>query len=114
MKFFAEFVVKFLHLKVKLFFKAVNKRKNNVLRTLLRHNSYESKSSSPCQSLKLNKISKKKEFRDTCISTASNLIQSSNDGQFTKLAKQKSRMKDIQIDNVILAHPNKTKRLSNT
>ena len=60
------------------------------------------------------KFLKKKEFRDTCISTASNLIQSSNDGQFTKLAKQKSRMKDIQIDNVILAHPNKTKRLTNT
>ena len=98
-----------------MFFKAGNKRKNYVLRTLLRHNSYESKSSSPCQSLKLNKISeKKKEFRDTFIFTASNLIQSSNDGQFTKLAKQKSRMKDIQIDNVIQAHPNKTKRLTNT
>ena len=97
-----------------MFFKAGNKRKNNVLRTLLRHNSYESKISSPFQSLKPNKISKKKEFRDTCISTASNLIQSSSDDQFTKLAKQKSRMKDIQIDNVIQAYLNKTKRLTNT
>ena len=86
---------------------------NNVVRTLLRRNSCECKSRSPCESPKLDNISEK-ERRDTCISTTSNSIQSNNDRQFTKLAKQKSRVKEIQIDSVIQAHTDETTHLTNT
>ena len=47
---------------------------------------------------------KNEECRDTCMSTISNSIHSDNDRQFTKLAEQKSRVKEIQIDCVIQAH----------
>ena len=47
---------------------------------------------------------KKWRSRDTCVSTTLNPIQSDNEHQFTKLAKQKSRVKDIQMDSVIQVH----------
>ena len=48
------------------------------------------------------KILKKNGERPvTCISITSNPIQSDNERQFTKLAKKKSRVKDMQIDSVI-------------
>ena len=75
MNFFAVFTVKYL-------------QKNNVIRTLLRQNSCECKSSSPCESPKLDKISEKNEERcETYISTTSNPVQSDNEHQLTKLAK---------------------------
>ena len=77
------------------------KEENNVIRTLLRRNFCECKSISPCESPKFENISEKnEERRDTCTSTTSNPIQSDNERQFTKLAKKKSRVKDIQIDSV--------------
>ena len=48
------------------------------------------------------------------ISTTSNPIQSDNERQFTKLAKQKSRVKVIQIDSAIQAHPDERTHLTNT
>ena len=54
------------------------------------------------------------EHYDTCIFTTSNSIQSDNNHQFTKLAKQKSRVKDVQVDSVNQAHPDETKHLPNT
>ena len=42
-----------------------------------------------------------------------NPIQSDNDHQFTKLAKQKRRVKDIQIDSVIQGHPAEIMHLTN-
>ena len=46
------------------------KEKNNVIKTLLRRNSCECNTSSPCESPKLDNISKINEKRpDTCIST---------------------------------------------
>ena len=90
------------------------KEKNNVIRTLLRRNSCECNSSSPCESPKLDNISEiNEERRDTSISTTSNPIQSDN-CQFTKFAKQKSRVKDVQFDSVIQAHPDETIHLTNT
>ena len=75
------------------------KEKNSVIRTLLRRISCEYKSSSLCESPKLDNISEKnEERRDTYVSTTTNPIQSDNERQFTKLAKQKSRVKDIQIN----------------
>ena len=67
------------------------KGENNVIRTVLRRNSCECNGSSPCESPKLDNISEiNEECRDTCISTASNPIQSDNECQFTKLVKQRS------------------------
>ena len=98
MKFFAVFTIKFLHLKLKL---GGSKIKNNVIRTLFRRNSCECESSSPCESPN---ISERNEERcDTCLSTTSNPIKSDNESQFTKLAGQKSRVKDIHVDSVIKA-----------
>ena len=78
------------------------KEKNNVIGTLLRRNS----SSSPCESSKIDNISEiNEERRDTCILTTSNPIKSDNNCQFTKLAKQKSRVKDVQADSVIVSPP---------
>ena len=90
--------------------------KNNVIRTLLRRNSCECNSSSPCESPKLDNISEtNEERRDICTFTTSNPIQSDNERQFTKLAKQKSRVKDIQVDSVIQADPDETTtHLTNT
>ena len=89
--------------------------KNNVIRTLLRRNSRQYNGSSPCESPKLDKISEiNEERRDTCISTTSNPIQSDNERQFTKLAKQRSRVKDVQVDSVIQADPDETTHLTNT
>ena len=91
------------------------KEKNNVIRTLLRRNSCECNGSSPCESPKLDNISEiNEERRDTCISTTSNPIQSDNERQFTKLAKQRSRVKDVQVDSVIQADPDETTHLTNT
>ena len=82
------------------------KKKNNVIRTLLRRNSCGCKSSSSCESPKLDNISENNEEHcDTCISTTSNPIQSDSARQFTKLTKQKSRVKEIKIDSVIQAYP---------
>ena len=83
------------------------KEKNNVIRTLLRRNSCKCNGSSPCQNLKLENISEiNEEHRDTCIST--------NERQFTKLAKQRSRAKDVQVDSIIQADPDDTTHLTNT
>ena len=83
------------------------KEKNNVIRTLLRRNSCECNGSSPCENPKLENISEiNEERRDTCIST--------NERQFTKLAKQRSRAKDVQVDSVIQADPDETTHLTNT
>ena len=91
------------------------KEKNNVIRTLLERNSCECNSSSPCETPKLDNISEvNEEHCDTCIFTTSNSIQSDNNHQFTKLAKQKSRVKDVQVDSVNQAHPDETKHLPNT
>ena len=91
------------------------KEKNNVIRTLLRRNSCECKSSSTCESPKLDNISdKNEERRGTCISSTSNPVQSDNERQPTKLAEQKSRVKDIQIDRDIQAHPDERTHLTNT
>ena len=69
--------------------------KNNVIRTLLRRNSCECSGGSPCENAKLENLSEiNEERRNTCISTTSNPIQSDNERQFTKLAKQRSRVKD--------------------
>ena len=66
---------------------------------MLRRNSCECKSSNPCENPRLDNIFlKNEERRDTCAFTTSNPIQSDNERQFTKLAKQKNRMKNIQID----------------
>ena len=66
---------------------------------MLRRNSCECNSSNPCENPRLDNIfEKNEERRDTCTSTTSNPIQSDNERQFTKLAKQKNRMKDVQID----------------
>ena len=82
---------------------------------MLRCNSCEWKSSSPCERPKVNKIfDKNEERRDTCISITPNPIQSDSNRQFTKLAKPKSRAKDIQTDNVIQAHPDERTHLTNT
>ena len=90
------------------------KEKNNVIGTLLRRNFCECNSSSPCESPKLDKVSEiNEERRDTCIST-SNPIQSDNERQFTKLAKQRIRVKDVQVDSVIQADPDETTHLTNT
>ena len=51
---------------------------------------------------------------DTCTSTTSNLIQPDNERQFTKLAKQRSRVKYVQVDSVIQADPDETTHLINT
>ena len=59
-------------------------------------------------------LKKNEERCDTCIFTTSNPIQPDNECQFTKLAKQKSKVKDIQIDSVIQADPDETKHLTNT
>ena len=89
--------------------------KNNVIRTLLRRNCCEYSSSSPCESPKLDNISEiNEERRNTCISTTSNPIQSDNKRQFTKFAKKRSRVKDVQIDSVIQADPDETTHLTNT
>ena len=91
------------------------KEKNNVIRTLLRQTSCECNSSNPCESLKLDNISEiNDERRDTCNSITSYPIQSDNERQFTKLAKQKSRVKDVQVDSVIEADPDETTHLTNT
>ena len=91
------------------------KEKNNVIRTLLGRNSCESNGSNPCENPKLENISKiNEECRDTCISTTSNPIQSDNERQFTKLTKQRSRVKDVQVDSVIQADPDQTTYLNNT
>ena len=91
------------------------KEKNNVIRTLLRRNSCECNGSSPCESPKLDNISEiNEERRHTCISTTSNPIQSDNERQFTKLAKQRSRVKDVQVDSVIQADPDEITHLTNT
>ena len=50
-------------------------------------------------------LKKNEERCTTYTSTTSNPIQSDNEHQFTKLAKEKSRVKDIQIDSVIQTHP---------
>ena len=72
---------------------------------MLRRNSCECNSSNPCENPRLDNIfEKNEERRDTCTSTTSNPIQSDNERQFTKLAKQKNRMKDVQIV-VIQEHP---------
>ena len=98
-----------------VFYGRKQKKKNNVIRTLLRCNSCECKSSSPCESPKFDNISEKnKERRDTCISTTSNSILSDNNHQFTKLAEQKCRVKDVQIESVVQAHPDETTHLTNT
>ena len=82
---------------------------------VLRRNFCECKSGSPCESPKLNKISEKNEEHcDTCMSTSSNPIQSDNECQFTKLARQKSRVKGIQIDSVIQEHADERMHLINT
>ena len=62
-------------------------------------------SSSPCESPKLDISEKNEERRDTCISNTSNPIQSGKERQFTKLPKQKNKVKDTKIDSVIQAHP---------
>ena len=59
-------------------------------------------------------LKKNEERCDTSIFTTSNPIQLDNECQFTKLSKQKSRVKDIQIDNVIQADPDETTHLTNT
>ena len=41
-------------------------------------------------------------------------MQSDNERQFTKLAKQRSRVKDVQVDSVIQANPDETTHLTNT
>ena len=83
-----------------------------IIITLLRRNSCECKK---FESPKLDSISEKNEERhDTWIWTTSNSIHSDNDRQFTKLEKQKRRVKDIQIDSVIRAHPDETTHLTNT
>ena len=57
------------------------KEKNNAIRTLLRRNSCECISSSPCESPKLDNISEiTEERRDTCISITSNPMQPDNEG----------------------------------
>ena len=67
------------------------------------------------QSPRLDNISEKnEERRDICISTTSNPIRSDNKCQFTKLARQNSRVKYIQIDSVIQAHPDERTHLTNT
>ena len=72
-------------------------------------------SSSQCESPKLDKSYETNEkCCDTYISITSNAIQSDNDRQFTKLPKQKNRVKDIQTDSVIQAPPNETTHLTNT
>ena len=82
---------------------------------MLRRNSCECNGSSPCENPKLENISEINEKRrDTCISITSNSIQSDNDRQFTKLAKQRSRAKHVQADSVIQADPDKTRHLTNT
>ena len=95
------------------------KEKNNVIGILLGRNSCECNSSSPCERPKLDNISGvNEEHCDTCIFTTSNSIQSDNNhqfnNQFTKLAKQKSRVKDVPVDSVNQAHPDETKHLTNT
>ena len=97
------------------FLREEEKEKNNVIRTLLRQNSCECKSSSPCESPKIdNNSEKNEEYCDTSISTNSNPVQSDNERQPTKLAKQNSRVKDIQIDRVIQVHPDERTHLTNT
>ena len=92
------------------------KGKNNAIRTLLRRNSGECRSSSPCESPKRDKISEKKkneESCDTCIPITPNPIQSDHNRQFTKLAKKKAEQK---IDKLIvfLKHiPDETTHLTN-
>ena len=72
-------------------------------------------SSSPCESPKLDNISEINEkHRDNCISTTSNPIQPDNERQFTKTAKQRSRVKDVQVVSVIQADPDETTHLINT
>ena len=91
------------------------KERNNVIRTLLRQNFCECNSSSPFESPKLDNISEiNEERRETYISTTSNPIQSDNNRRFTKYAKQKSRMNDVQVDSVIRSHPDETTHSTNT
>ena len=91
------------------------KEKNNVITTPLRRNSCKCKVSSSCESSKLDNISEKNEERhNICMSATSNPIQSYNERQFTKLAKKKSRVKDVQIDSIIQAHPDERTHLTNT
>ena len=83
------------------------KEKNKAIRTLPKRNCCECKSSSPCESPKFDNISERNgERRDTCISTTSHSIP--------KLARQKSRVKDMKIDSVIQADPDETTHLTNT
>ena len=91
------------------------KEKNNVIRKLPRRNSCECNGSSSCESSKLGNIFEiNEERRTTCISTTSNPIQTDNERQFTKLAKQRSRVKDVQADSVIQTDPGETTHLTNT
>ena len=91
------------------------KEKNNVIRTLLRRKSCNAKVAVHVKVQNLTTfLEKNEERRDTCISTNSNVIQSDNDCQFKKLAKQKGRVKDIQTDSVTQAHPHETTHLTNT
>ena len=56
-----------------------------------------------------------KKHRDTCISTTSNPVHSDNERQFTKLAKKRSRVKDVKGDSAIQPDPNpETTHLTNT
>ena len=50
-------------------------------------------------------LKKNEERRHTFISNASNPIQAAKEHQFTKLPKQKNKVKDTKIDSVVQAHP---------
>ena len=91
-----------------------SKRKDNLIRTQLWRNSCGCKSSSPCESPRLNNNSEKKWRTSQYLYIHYFKFQSDNECQFTKLAKQISRVKDIQIDSVIQAHPDERMHLTNT
>ena len=59
-------------------------------------------------------LKKNEERCGTFISTTSNLIQSDNECQFTKLANQKSRVTDISSDSVIQSDSDERAHLTNT
>ena len=115
MNFFAVFPVKFLHLSEIGFLRAEVKEKTMSLEQCSDETPVNAKVAVHVKVRNSTTFLKKKEERrDTCISTTSNPIQSDNERQFTKLPKQKSRVKDIQIDSVIQAHPDETTHLTNT
>ena len=79
-------------LKIEIGYLRKEMKKNNVIRTLFRQNSYKCKGSSPCES----RQHFWKKRRTSQYLYTSNPIPSDNECQFTKLTKRKSRVRDTQ------------------